>query len=152
MKKHFKDLFKYNDWANQKLFIVLQDNNVDDEKILKLFGHILTAQIIWYNRIKDIPTSAFPLWELHSLSDLDEMMERYTVCWIKYMDEHRFDTFEEMIFYKSTGGKKFESTIREIISHVINHGSHHRAQIAARLREIGVEPPKLDYIFYSRQK
>jgi len=152
MKKHFKDLFKYNDWANQKLFIILQEHKIDDERILKLFGHLLTAQVIWYNRVKDIPSSAFLLWELHSLTDLEEMMDRYSACWIKYMDEHRFETFEEMIFYKNTSGKKFESTIHDIITHVINHGTHHRAQIAARLRELEIAPPAMDYIFYCREK
>lgn len=152
MKKHFKDLFKYNDWANQKLFIVLQKSEISDEKILKLFGHLLTAQIIWYNRIKDIPNATFPLWDSHSLSELEEMLERYSSCWIKYMNEHRFDTFEEMIFYKSSEGKKFESTIGEIITQVINHGTHHRGQIVSQLRSMGVEPPELDYIFYRRQR
>lgn len=152
MKKHFKDLFKYNDWANQKLFILLEQEGVNDSRILKLFGHILTAQIIWYNRIKDIPSSTFPLWDTHSLDELKEMMDRNSACWVKYMDEHRFDTFEEMIFYKNTKDKKFESTIREIITHVINHSTHHRAQIAARLREMDIAPPALDYIFYCREK
>ena len=152
MKKHFKDLFKYNNWANEKLFIILKEEAIADEKILQLLGHTLTAQIVWYNRVKEIPSSAFPLWENRTLEELQDLLDQSSECWIKYMDEHRFDTFEEMIFYKNTKGKRYESTIREIITHVVNHGTHHRGQIVFRLRELGFEPPSLDYIFYCREK
>ncbi|MFW9888284.1 MAG: DinB family protein [Candidatus Thorarchaeota archaeon] len=35
----------------------------------------------------------------------------------------------------------------QVLSHVINHGTAHRAQIGAMLRLLGFKPPSQDYIF-----
>lgn len=152
MKKHFRDLFQYNDWANQRVLITLEQSNFKNEKLLLLFSHLLSAQIIWLNRIKDIPTSPFPIWEQYKLRELRSMTEESSANWLNYLDSHKFETFEEMIFYKNSSGKRYENTIKEIINHVINHSTYHRAQIATLLKEEGIEPPVTDYIAYARQK
>lgn len=152
MKKHFRDLFQYNAWANQRILITLEKDDIKDSKILTLFSHLLSGQIIWLNRIKELPTSPFPLWEEYRLRELRSMTEESSVNWLSYLDGHKFETFEEMIFYKNSEGNKFENTIREIMTQVLNHSTHHRAQIVTALKDIGVEPPVLDYIVYARQK
>ena len=152
MKKHFIDLFEYNDWANQRMLITLEKADMNDQRLIVLFGHLISAQIIWLNRIKDLPTSPFPLWEEYKVRELRSMTEESTSNWITYLHEHKFDTFEEMIFYKSTEGKKYENTIREIITHVVNHSTYHRAQMATRMKELNIQPPVTDYIAYRRLK
>lgn len=152
MKKHFTDLFKYNDWANQRMLITLEDIPEPNEKLLLLYGHIISAQIIWLNRIKDLPTSPFPLWTDYKIRELRTMTEESTSNWFSYLNQHRMDTFEEMIFYKNSAGRKYESTIREIITHVVNHSTYHRGQMALVLREMGVNPPMTDYIHYRRTR
>ena len=152
MKKHFRDLFQYNDWANQRVLITLEKCDFKNEKLLLLFSHLISAQIVWLNRIKDIPTSPFPIWEQYKLRELRSMTEESSANWLNYLDSHKFETFEEMVFYKNSTGKKYENTIREIINQVINHSTYHRAQIASLLKEEGIEPPVTDYIIYARQK
>lgn len=151
-KKHFKDILKYNEWANYRVLKTLEEKAPTDQELLKLFSHILSAQIIWLNRIKGIPTSPFPIWEVYKITELESMTEESSDNWNNYVYEHKFETFEEMIFYSNSEGKKFESTIREIISHVVNHGSYHRGQIAMKFREKGMDPPATDYILYARSK
>jgi uncharacterized damage-inducible protein DinB len=80
------------------------------------------------------------------------MTEESTTNWLNYLNQHRMDTFEEMIFYKNSSGNKYENTIREIITHVINHSTYHRGQIAMELRSLGVDPPQTDYIAYCRTR
>jgi uncharacterized damage-inducible protein DinB len=55
------------------------------------------------------------------------------------------------IAYKNTRGESFENSVRDILFHINNHSTHHRAQIAARIREAGITPPTSDYIFYRRK-
>ena len=150
MKKHFKDLFKHNSWANDRLLQTLEENSISDPDILKIYGHIVSAQMVWLLRIKGLPTSPFPLWELYKLRELRTMTEESDRNWLDYMEGHRMDTFEEMIFYKNTQDRKFESTILQIINQVLSHSSYHRGQIARLLRERGIDPPQTDYIFYKR--
>ncbi|UII22545.1 DinB family protein [Fulvivirga ligni] len=152
MKKHFLDLFRYNNWANTRLIITLEENNVDDDKILTLTSHILSAQIVWINRLQDLPTSPFPIWEQYKLHEIVSMNEESGRNWLKLLDVYKGDAFEEMIFYKNTKGIKYESTLREIVTHVLNHSTHHRGQVIALLRQMDIEPPVTDYIAYSRQK
>lgn len=153
MKKHFLELFKYNRWANERFFACLEDEDLQDEKLLKLFSHLISAQIIWLHRIKDMPTSPFPLWEVYKLRELKSMIAESNRNWENYLkEEHPGETFEEMIFYKNSKGVKFETTIRHIITHVINHSTYHRAQMAIQLRELGIDPPVTDFIAYSREK
>lgn len=152
MKDYFRDLFKYMDWANQRYLVTLEDNEVKDDHILKLYSHLISAQIIWLNRIRELPTSPFPVWEQYKLSELNTMAMESTTNWLNYLDHHKFPTFKEMIFYKNSQGDKFERTIQEIITHVNNHSTYHRGQLAIALKEKGIQPPVTDYTVYCRQK
>jgi uncharacterized damage-inducible protein DinB len=58
--------------------------------------------------------------------------------------------YEDVIHYQNSKGDKYQNTIRDILLHIINHSTHHRAQIAFILRQQGNPPPISDYIFYKR--
>jgi len=151
MKQYFRKLIQYNNWANSRILVNIKDHFNDDEAILKLFSHIISAQYIWLLRIKGLPTTPFPVWQIYNTNELESMTAESTENWLQYIEGHRMETFEEMIFYQNSEGKKFESTIAQIITHVVNHGTHHRGQIAMLMRQKGVAPPQNDYIFYTRQ-
>ncbi|MEM1405172.1 MAG: DinB family protein [Bacteroidota bacterium] len=150
MKNHFKDLIRFNDWANQRMLITLEENEVSDDNVLTLFSHIISNQIVWLNRIKDLPTSPFPLWEKYKLRELRTMTMESSTNWSNYLEEHQFQTFEEMIFYKNSKEKRYESTIREIITHVLENSTYHRGQLALSMKKLNIEPPCTDYIQYAR--
>ena len=59
MKKYFLDLFEYNKWANERMLIALEEMDEPTEKLILLYGHLISAQIVWLNRIKDLPTAPF---------------------------------------------------------------------------------------------
>lgn len=54
--------------------------------------------------------------------------------------------------YANSEGTPFETPLRDILTHVANHGTHHRAQIVLVLREAKIAPPPTDYIFYVRKE
>ena len=97
-----------------------------------------------------MPTSPFPVWEEYKLKELDSMTEESCDNWCNYLEGHEMETFEEMIHYKDSHGKAHEATIRVIMSHVINHSTYHRGQIALKLRELNIAPPPTDFIVYQR--
>jgi len=150
MKKHFLKQFKYNEWANYRFQITIEENKVKDKNVLALYSHVLSAQIIWLNRIKDIPTSPFPLWEIYNHRELKSMTEESSTNWIDFIKDHPNVTFEEMINYKDTKGNKHENTLKNIITHVLNHSTYHRGQIASKLKQLGIEVPGTDYIAFDR--
>jgi uncharacterized damage-inducible protein DinB len=70
-----------------------------------------------------------------------------------YLDGLQPDDFEKIISYKNSRGDAFENRLSDILAHVINHGTHHRAQIGQQLKSGGLENlPITDYIFYIREQ
>jgi uncharacterized damage-inducible protein DinB len=59
--------------------------------------------------------------------------------------------FERLISYKSLRGDAFENKLIDILGHVINHSTHHRAQAGQYLKIAGTDLPITDYIFYLRE-
>jgi len=59
--------------------------------------------------------------------------------------------FEKNIYYKNLKGIAYKNKLADILAHVINHGTHHRAQAGQQLKFAGFENlPITDYIFYVR--
>ncbi len=150
MKTYFKDLFSYDHWANERLLATLRTNHIEHEHIIKIMSHLVSAQLIWLHRIQDLPVSPFPLWESYKISELESMVEESSIRWIKFLEECKITTFEEVVQYHNTKGQHFESTIKEIITHVLYHSMHHRGQVSRLMRESGIDPPLNDYIIYKR--
>jgi uncharacterized damage-inducible protein DinB len=49
--------------------------------------------------------------------------------------------------YEEQTGRRFEApTLAETMLQVASHSTYHRGQVNARLREVGGEPPLVDYI------
>jgi uncharacterized damage-inducible protein DinB len=45
---------------------------------------------------------------------------------------------------------EYINSIQQILFHVANHFSHHKGQIISDLRQSGIDPIVIDYIFYKR--
>ncbi len=143
------DFFDYNQEINQ-LFIhtFLQVPEVPPKSHL-LFSHILNAHQIWLNRIHQ-ETPLFDVWQLHEIVDLTALNDRLHQRTKRYLSIPKHFGLEEVIQYKNSKGYPYENTVQEIYLHIINHGTHHRGQIATDLREHDIHPPISDYIFMRR--
>ena len=150
MKRYFLDLFEYNLWANQRVMGAIAQNNIEDEAILTLMSHIVSAQLIWLHRVEGLPTSPFPPWEVYNMRELESMVDESNARWVKFLNNYKMDTLEEVIHYQNSQKKDFENRLVDIVSHVLNHSTHHRAQISTLLRKSNIEPPPLDLIIYRR--
>lgn len=58
---------------------------------------------------------------------------------------------EELISYSNSKGEMFSNTIDDVLFHVINHSTYHRAQIATDLKIAQIESANTDYILYRRK-
>ena len=148
MKEHYLNLWKYNDWSNRKVLDVVASSEIKNEKVILLMSHVLSAQFIWHLRIVEKSTSAFPVWEKYKLRELYSMNEDSTLNWLKILDEN--EELSNQCTYKNSKGDTYTSSLIDIMTHVINHGTHHRAQISTLLKQEGIQPPALDYIVQSR--
>jgi uncharacterized damage-inducible protein DinB len=144
----FEKLFKYNYDANEGFIKSILENKTQlPEKALLLFSHVLNAHTIWLDRINPGMMSASAVWELHSPETYSQLN---ATCYEATLPLLQGD-LNRQIFYTNTKGQAFSNTVAEILYHVINHGTHHRAQICTLLKEAGLEVPLSDYIFFARQ-
>lgn len=150
-KSQLHQLFTYDLWSNQKVTAVLDDQLFDDhQKCAGLLTHIGAAQKIWYHRIKGQPVKNIDLWPQgvsvsKSLENINKMNEQ----WLDLLAAD--GNLDEVISYRNSSDTTFNTPLAGILHHIIIHGQHHRAQIAALLRTGGVTPPGTDFLFYLRE-
>lgn len=143
-----KELFEYNKASNDTLIVLLVENEDKlTEKIIPLINHIINAHQIWNNRIESNEMS-FGVWEIHKFRDLERLNHSNYERSLELMADFKSD---HVIGYQTTKGQSFKNSVRDILFHILNHSSHHRAQIASEMKKCGIDPPLLDYIFYKRE-
>ena len=148
MTGFFPDLFEYSNYSNEKLIIHLNANSDKiSEKSLQLMNHIINAHQIWNSRI--IGVTPFKVWEIRPLNELTEIESLNYKTTLKILDE--MDT-SKIVAYTNSNGVSFQNTVGDILFHIINHSTYHRAQIATECRNGGFTPLVTDYIFFRRDK
>lgn len=148
MKEYFQKLYRYNDWANRRVVKCLKDQNVQDEKILTITGHFLSALFIWMNRIKDLPKSPYKLWHAYTLDEVVAMAEEAGPMWIDFVENT--ESFDRILVYNNYVGDPYKNNVEHIMMHLVNHSTYHRAQVALLVRQAGLEPVNTDFITYDR--
>jgi uncharacterized damage-inducible protein DinB len=152
MKDYFIRLFNYDCYVNLLILkTIIEANN--PEKPVKLMAHLLAAQQIWLSRCKGKPAIGSALWPDWKPDVFEQMINDNHRAWINFLDYSDPDDFDKIISYKNFKGDAFENKLSDILAHLINHGTHHRAQAGQQLKFAGVENlPNTDYIFYIRNK
>jgi uncharacterized damage-inducible protein DinB len=149
LKDYFMHLFKYNDWATRATANSLKDIEKQDERLTELLSHIVAAQKRWLNRAlkREILVG---LWDKHTVQECISRSISVTAEWVTLLESFTDKDLDKRIEYTNTKGEKYLNTVRDIITHVINHSTYHRAQIAQKVRALGGKPAVTDYIVYQR--
>ncbi len=160
-------LFDYNYWATARLMRVAQEVLPEQFTVpnLSSYGslrgtlvHTLRAEIIWRQCLQgnpqpvDLPVEAnFPTPQaLYKAWVAEELLMR------AYLQGLRDADLLAMVEYKSTKtadqGLAYRNTVWQILTHVVNHGTQHRAEAAAMLTDFNHSPGEIDLILYYREK
>jgi uncharacterized damage-inducible protein DinB len=98
----------------------------------------------WLGRPQDGALGAQPKWPV------DELRQRFREtagdrdAYVARLGDGGLST---MISYVGPQNIPYSNPVGELMTHLCNHGVHHRAQAANMLRRVGLKPPALDYIF-----
>lgn len=147
MHHFFKDIFNYHHYYNQMLAHYLENHGEKvSKKSLQLFSHAINAHQIWNARI--LLREPVVVHQINSLASNRKMDEANLEDTVFILDSK---PLHEQLLYKNSRGEAFENSIQEILFHIANHFTHHRAQIMSDLRQGGIEPLVTDYIFFKRK-
>lgn len=156
--ENLKLLLTHMKWADAEVWknVFAFEASETDERIKKLLYHIHQVQyafcFIWKDMPVKIPDAAsfenlksIARWGydfqnlLDSFSDslTEEILRKIVVIpWSKLME-------------RIMGKEVSQVTMEETILQVVSHSSYHRGQVNARLRELGGEPPIVDFIAWT---
>jgi uncharacterized damage-inducible protein DinB len=152
MKEYFIQLLDYNKYANELILAAIFEINKPVLPV-QLMAHTLAAQQVWYNRCKGLPPTFSVLWPDWEADTLGKISNDNHNAWADLLNSLEPGDFERHIAYKDLRGNAYENKLSDILAHLFNHGTHHRAQAGQHLKAAGLEKlPNTDYIFYIRTK
>ncbi len=147
MKDCLIDLFEYHHYYNQKLVdFLLEHNELADVQINHWFSHMVNAHQIWNARVLQTKTLA-----VHQKRNLVENKPLDLTNFIDSKSILESFSLKNIIHYQNSKGA-FGQPLHVILFHIINHHTHHRAQIISKIRQNGITPPVTDYIHYKRMQ
>jgi len=148
MTEHFRRLFAYDAWANREALAGFRAAGPVPERPLELMAHILSAQRLWLERLRQQPQT-FPVWPRFTLEECEKQAAEMPGLWKQYLNS--LADAGALVTYKNTLGEEWTNRIEDILMHVVMHSAYHRGQIASSLRAAGLAPAYTDFIHGIRQ-
>ena len=146
--KDFHRLFSYDGWANREVLAALHER--PNPRALQLAAHILAAQTLWLERLRQQPQST-PVWPSPNRQECEAQAQKLSGLWRDYLTETGDAGLERNILYKNTVGESWSNRVADVLMHVIMHSAYHRGQIATAMRSAGTTPAYTDFIHSIRQ-
>jgi uncharacterized damage-inducible protein DinB len=143
-------LWKYNDWANKLLFEYFA--RIPDQvpaSCMRLLSHIVNVQVRWLSRMTGEQT-AQEAWQVQDLEGCISCHEQGSKGLAAILKKGETELLKPVV-YRGPDGNAYQNTYSDILLHVLNHGTYHRAQIAQELRRSGLEPVDTDFIIFARK-
>ena len=151
-----RDLYRHMEWADATVWtaVLQSEKSADDAKLMERFRHFHLAQsaflAIWRGESMDLNAAdglssrELAAWArgnhqaigsyVAGLAD-SALTGPVTLPWTRVAAEH-------------LGREPDPTNLADTLVHQYAHCAHHRGQVATRLRELGIDPPLVDYILW----
>lgn len=136
-------------WADEQARIALARNVKPDPDAWRLYGHVLSAEVLWLARLRGEP-APLPVWPTLDQSDARAVSQYLREDLRAFLWRQGAEDLGRLVGYRNSAGDEYQNTVEDILIHVCLHGAYHRGQIARRLREAGAVPEPSDYIAFVR--
>ena len=161
-----KQLFTYTEWANDLAMNAAanlpddglrRDVGISHKSIFGTLVHMAGAEWIWMERWQGrspTKTEAWSRWSIEACGDLATLREHWNELvnqrtqYVSQLDEL---TLAAELPFKLLSGDPSSLPLINQMQHVVNHATLHRGQIVGMIRQLGIDPPATDLIFYLRR-
>ena len=150
LAEHLRRQFAYDDWANREVLTTIRSGGAD-ERSVELLAHILSAERLWLERLKQQPQSS-PVWPKTAIENCAAEIDGLRRAWHDFLGNVGEDELGRTVSYTNSKGEPWSSTILDVLTHVTMHSAYHRGQIASHMRARGKAPAYTDFIHAVRQK
>ena len=162
-----RNLFDYTEWANDLSMEAAdklpdedlrRDVGISHKSIFGTLTHMAGAEWIWLERWQGrspAKAEAWSLWTPESCGDLATLNDRWgevverRAQFISDLDEGRLVAD---LPFKLLSGDPSSMPLVDQMRHVANHATMHRGQVVGMIRQLGIDPPSTDLLFYLRSE
>lgn len=148
--EELRRLFRYDEWANREVITVLRGMGAPPPRSLKVVAHIVAAEQLWLDRLKQRPQS-MPVWPELTLDQTEDAQDALVQRWAEYFGGLTPAALHMPAGYTNSKGEKWSSRTQDVLLHVVMHSGYHRGQIASEVRASGHVPVYTDFIHAVRQ-
>jgi uncharacterized damage-inducible protein DinB len=148
--EHLRRQFAYNEWANREVLAGLKASPDPPIRPRQLLAHILSAERLWLERIRQQPQS-LSVWPDFTFDQNEQQIIDLARLWSEFLSQISPPGLSETVVYKNTKGEPWTSSVEDILTHVLLHSAYHRGQIASLVRAGGEQPAYTDFIHAVRQ-
>lgn len=149
-KRQLKRMYDHMDWANHQILEILDKEALQEERVLRLFAHVLSAESVWISRLQGEIVQAAVWPDNMKVDDLRSLATKNRERFVLYLNEVTKEQLRSGLSYVTSNGTSYTTEVIDILTHVTLHGSYHRGQIASMLRMGQLTPPVTDYVQYVR--
>jgi uncharacterized damage-inducible protein DinB len=160
LQTHFLRQTDYQLWANQVLFAALarlepevlhQPQGLHSRSIAHTTEHVLLVSRLWAGRLRGAPEEVDLKAFTHSdWSQLKHALQHELRSFRHWLEVQPAGFFDERVAYPRTGGEICHCSVADVLAHLMNNFTHHRAQIAAVATRLGAPVAAMDYIYFTR--
>ena len=152
----FRQLYDYHFSENRKLWdVYITPLSQDHFTLLAAYSvgsvrnhivHLIEVDDIWFSELKGMTEPEIPF--IDNGDDRVIIRQQWDAV-EKMMREYLATLHDEMLFAKPIILEEdSDLTVWQVLLHVVNHGTDHRAQLLRLLNDLGVKTGPQDYIFY----
>ena len=155
---HLQRLLAYHGWAYARLCGELAGLSEAEYRapcglffggIHGTLNHLAVADRIWLARVRGEP-QPFARMDAEAVTErtaLENYLEAGVAAWRDHVEGLVDVELLAPLAYCNMAGEPQQRSRLEIVTHLVNHGTHHRGQISAALTALGRPAPTLDYIY-----
>ena len=147
----------YTAWATDKILAscgdvydedLRKDMGVSHTSLLGTLQHIYYADRVWRARLEGRAINFADEGDGPAFAELTSVWPATLKDFRDYAEGLSDESANELFTYKNLQGKEITLTRAQAILHVVNHGTLHRGQVVALLRQMGKTPPSTDLVFF----
>ncbi|MDX2162483.1 MAG: DinB family protein [bacterium] len=159
---YFRMIFDYNAWAHHRVWdciIPLTDAQYTHDtgyawrSVRGQLVHTMGAEWVWLSRLNGVSPDALPSEDVYPtramLRTQWDTVQAGLRAYLHAADDALLLTPLE---YHTTKGVTQRTPRWQVLHHLANHGTDHRAQVLAMLHMMGAATIEQDFVFYTRER
>ena len=162
MLEYFNTLYDYNYWANER--VLRAADRVSDAQFAAparfswggLRGtliHTLGAEWIWRSRWQGVsPAASLRVEDYPTVAALRAPWREEETKVRGFLATLTESDLTRVVSYSRISGGASAELLWQLMAHVVNHGTQHRAEAAAILTELGHSPGDIDLVVFARER